>query len=71
MKRMVLVLTTVLALIAGTYFADRATRVKPKTTVKADNPAFRSAPLAPDFTIKDLDGKDVSLSQYKGKVVLV
>jgi thiol-disulfide isomerase/thioredoxin len=70
MKRMVLVLTTVLALIAGTYFADKATRVKPKITVKLDSPAF-TAKLAPDFTLKDLDGKDVSLSQYKGQVVLL
>jgi len=69
MKRIVLVVATILALIAGTYFADRATRVKPKGTVKADSLA--AAPLAPDFTLKDLDGKDVSLSQYKGKVVLI
>jgi thiol-disulfide isomerase/thioredoxin len=69
MKRMVLVVTTVLALVAGTYFADKATRVKPKSTVKVDNPIFAAA--APDFTLKDLDGKDVSLSQFKGKVVLL
>ena len=24
-----------------------------------------------DFTVKDIDGKDIDLSQYKGKVVLV
>src|ERR1700674_696552 len=70
MKRMVLVGVTVLALIAGTYFADKATRVKPKITGKVDSPAF-SAQRAPDFTLKDLDGKDVSLSQFKGKVVLI
>ena len=69
MKRMVLVVTTVLALVAGTYFADKATRVKPRATVRADIPVV--ALLAPDFTLKDLDGKDVSLSQYKGKVVLI
>jgi cytochrome c biogenesis protein CcmG/thiol:disulfide interchange protein DsbE len=66
---MVLVMATVLALVAGTYFADRATRVKPKGMVKADKPVVAVA--APDFTLKDLDGKDVSLSQFKGKVVLI
>jgi cytochrome c biogenesis protein CcmG/thiol:disulfide interchange protein DsbE len=71
MKRIALVVTTVLALVAGTYFADRATRVKAKgTMMKADSPAH-AAPLAPDFTLKDLDGKDVSLSQYRGQVVLI
>jgi cytochrome c biogenesis protein CcmG/thiol:disulfide interchange protein DsbE len=71
MKRIVLVVTTVLALVAATYLADKATRVKAKgTMMKADIPVH-AAPLAPDFTLKDLDGKDVSLSQYKGKVVLI
>jgi thiol-disulfide isomerase/thioredoxin len=69
MKRIVLVVTTVLALVAATYLADKATRVKPKGTVKADGPVVATA--APDFTLKDLDGKDVSLSQFKGKVVLI
>jgi cytochrome c biogenesis protein CcmG/thiol:disulfide interchange protein DsbE len=69
MKRIVLVVTTVLALVAATYLADKATRVKPKGTVKADGPVV--ATVAPDFTLKDLDGKDVSLSQFKGKVVLI
>jgi thiol-disulfide isomerase/thioredoxin len=75
MKRTLLIISTVLALIAGTYFADRATRVRPKGTVKADNPAARTStaalPIAPDFTLKDLDDRDVSLSEYKGKVVLL
>jgi thiol-disulfide isomerase/thioredoxin len=71
MKRIVSVVATVLALVAATYLADKATRVKVKgTTMKADIPA-PAVQLAPDFTLKDLDGKDVSLSQYKGKVVLI
>src|SRR5512136_1122371 len=75
MKRTLLIIVTVVALILGTFFADRATRVRPKGTVKADNPLPRTSnaalPVAPDFTLKDLDSRDVSLSQYKGKVVLL
>src|SRR5580692_8889104 len=75
-----LVIATVLALVAGTYFADKATRVKPKTAVpadtviKGDNPNTGEAKTGlaePELTLKDLDGKDISLSEYKGKVVLV
>jgi cytochrome c biogenesis protein CcmG/thiol:disulfide interchange protein DsbE len=75
-----LVVATVLALVAGTYFADKATRIKPKTGVPGDtvlkgdnpNPDNLKADLPePELTLKDLDGKDVSLGEYKGKVVLV
>ncbi len=75
-----LVIATVLALVAGTYFADKATRIKPKTAVpgntvlKSDDPGADSAKAnlpEPELTLKDLDGKNVSLSDYKGKVVLV
>jgi peroxiredoxin len=30
-----------------------------------------AGPAAPDFTVKDLDGKTISLSALKGKVVLI
>jgi len=72
MKKMLLVIATVLALIAGTYFADKATRVKVKTNnivLKTDNPGTDLS--VPELTLKDLDGNDVSLSEYKGKVILV
>src|SRR5215471_1685839 len=73
MKKVLLIIGTVAVLIGLTIYADRATRVKAKVSdghdlAKADpvtgNPA-------PEVTFKDLDGKDVPLSQYKGKVVLV
>jgi thiol-disulfide isomerase/thioredoxin len=75
-----LVVATVLALVAGTYFADKATRIKPRTGVpgdtvlKGDNPSpdnLKADLPEPELTLKDLDGKDVSLSEYKGKVVLI
>lgn len=76
MHKILLIIGTVLALVVGTYFADKATRVK----AKADNPVLANdAPKdipkaeepAPELTLKDLNGNDVSLSDYKGKVVLV
>jgi len=80
MKRTLIIIASVLALVIGTYFADRATRVQlghPKTTVKADGPSSTSSSaaaalsVAPDFTAKDLDGNNVTLAQFKGKVVLI
>jgi len=73
MKKIVLIVSTVLVLIVATYFADKATRVKDmssvKNTVRAnDAPDAKSAP---DVTFKDLNGKDATLARYKGKVVLV
>ncbi|HEX4546155.1 MAG TPA: cytochrome c biogenesis protein CcdA [Candidatus Acidoferrum sp.] len=65
-----LVVMTVVALVVGTHFADKATRVKPNRSangkVRTDAPAG-----APDVTFKDLDDKVVPLSQYQGQVVLV
>jgi thiol-disulfide isomerase/thioredoxin len=70
LKKSVLVIIAVVAVIAATYLADRATRQPGKAVLKVAN--ANSAPRpAPDVTLKDLDGKELSLSQYKGKVVLV
>ena len=73
MKKVLLIVSTVLVLIVATVYADRATRVKVKI------PATNAAPAsdapdgkpAPEVTFKDLDGKAGTLDQYKGKVVLV
>lgn len=73
MKKVLLIISTVLVLIVATYFADKATRVKVinsvKNTVQAE--AKIDGKPAPAVTFKDLDGKDVTLAQYKGSVVLV
>jgi thiol-disulfide isomerase/thioredoxin len=70
LKKSLLVIIAVVAVLAATYVADRATR-QPRTSVlKVANANSAPAP-APDVTLKDLDGKDLSLAQYKGKVVLV
>jgi len=37
----------------------------------AANIASRQIPTAPDFTLKDLNGNDVTLSSFKGKKVLL
>jgi len=73
MKKIVLIVSTVLVLIVATVYADRATRVKVKVAsnnVPQPNDAPDGKP-APEVTFKDLDGKDATLAQYKGKVVLV
>jgi len=73
MKKVLLIIGTVVALIGLTIYADQATRVKVRASVK-DAPV-KADPVdsksAPDVTFKDLDGKNVPLNEYKGKVVLV
>jgi len=75
LKKSLLVIVAVVAVIAATYLADRATRQPRKgvLSVSAGNSAAnpKAAKPAPEVTLKDLDGKDLSLAQYKGKVVLV
>ena len=75
MKKSLLVIIAVVAVIAATYLADRATRQPRKgaLSVSAANSAGspKAPKPAPELTLKDLDGKDLSLTQYKGKVVLV
>ncbi len=73
MKKVLLIISTVLVLIVATYFADKATRVKATGPAKYTEQATAriDGKPAPEVTFKDLDGKDVTLAQYKGTVVLV
>ena len=70
MRKSSLVIIAVVAVIVATYLADRATR-QPKNSVAKVTLSNAAAKPAPDVTLRDLDGKDLSLAQYKGKVVLV
>jgi thiol-disulfide isomerase/thioredoxin len=72
MKNVGIIVFTVLVLIGATYYADRATRLpKNGTTHAAYSPDKSIGTPAPEVHFKDLDGKDVSLADYNGKVVLV
>ena len=72
-RKAALVVSTLIAIIAATYFADKATR---KSTQSPAGPTSSRKDKSigmpmPELTLKDVDGKDVSFSNYKGKVVLV
>ncbi len=69
MKRIGLILATLAGIVAFALFANRATRMP---VTRAVNTNQENKPTAsPDFTLKDLEDHDVSLRQFKGKVVLV
>lgn len=44
---------------------------KSNTTSHTPSEQDNKHPQAPDFTLKDLDGNDIKLSDYKGKVVVL
>ena len=73
MKTVLIVIGVLGVIVVAAHYADKATRL-PHTSVpptKMSAAAKDAAQPEPDLTLKDLDGKDVSLAQYKGKVVLV
>ena len=71
MKKAVWIVVGVAIIVAGTYFADRATRVRTKVPGSTLSSSTGIGMPAPDVTLKDLNGSETSLAQYKGKVVLV
>jgi len=76
MKKVAIIILTVVVLIGITIYADRATRVQGKSNLAqniAGNPAtaIKAGTPEPDLKLKTIDGKEVLLADYKGKVVFV
>jgi thiol-disulfide isomerase/thioredoxin len=68
MKRIGLILVMVVAIVAFGLVVSWTTRFPPAGAEIVD---LGKPTAPPDFTLKDLDDHRVSLSQFKGKVVLV
>jgi peroxiredoxin len=62
-SKRILIYGIVALCLLGLYIASR--RATPKPAASA------SGNVAPDFTVTDIDGQKLSLSAYKGKVVLL
>jgi thiol-disulfide isomerase/thioredoxin len=73
MKKLLLIIGTVVVLIGATIYADKATRVSVKAKDGGNilKSGAAGSEAEPDVTFKNLDGQDVRLDAYKGKVVLV
>ena len=73
MKKTALILAIVAVLVAVVYYVDKKTRLQPAAAnmTDIDPDAAAAGKPAPDFSAKNLDGQDVTLADYKGKVVLV
>jgi thiol-disulfide isomerase/thioredoxin len=69
MKRIGLTFAALTTVIFLAYLADRGTRLSLAQGEKRTPP--NAASNTADFTLKDLDGREQSLGQFKGKVVLV
>ena len=74
MNKKLLVVGIVVLLVAAVYLIDRGTRGSARLVMNSAAPAATSPSentVAPDVSMKDLSGKDVSLLDFRGKVVLV
>ena len=72
MKTVLIVIGSLAVIIAGAFYADKATRLSTKNAkLKGGTPKADAGAPAPELSLKGLDGKDINLAQYRGKVVLV
>jgi len=68
-KRIGLIVVTLMGIVVFALLANRATRIP--VTRAVNTRQEKQPPASPNFTLKGLDDQDVSLSQFKGQVVLV
>lgn len=71
MKTALIVIAALAAIVIGAHYADKATRLSTSSAAMKPSKKDAGGTAAPDVTLKDLDGKEVSLASMKGKVVLV
>jgi thiol-disulfide isomerase/thioredoxin len=78
MKKTSFLVIAVALLVALTLVVQRTRRIAAASRPSASKVSPAAAPntaaaeeVAPNFTVKDLSGTDVSLAQFKGKVVLL
>src|ERR1700738_890105 len=69
MKKVAIIALTVAVLIGITIYADKATRVSGAGASRMDSKV--AGKPEPELKLKTVDGKEVSLADYKGKVVFV
>ena len=67
-NKVLLAIAVILGAAAGLYFANRYW-IAPATAKSAA--ASGEHPMAPDFTVTDFSGQKITLSDYRGKVVLL
>jgi len=66
-KNIIIWLVAICLLLVAAYTVY--TKYKPQNIPQTENSSGKI--MAPDFTLKDLDGKKVKLSDYKGKIVVL
>ncbi len=51
--------------------AEEAKKAEPEKKAESAEGKDKAVPAVLNFTVKDIDGKDVALSKYQGKVVMI